>query len=328
MGLKAIAIYRDGSKRSQPLNTGKKKDTERRGRDRRGCRGVAGAWPRAEAVPAPPPGRTQRPSRTSSTSPATRATSRSACTRTASPARSSSRWPRKAPRSRGLMDTFATTVSVALQYGVPLHDLVDKFAHVRFEPAGFTGNPEIPIAKSIVDYIFRWLGSRFLPPEDRAKLGLVDRPAEPKSTVQPLNLGLGGAPGEAGSAGTPGSGEPRAPKPASPGSGTNASEAGTAALSPARAAAPATARGRHAPLQRALRAVPAATATPEVATEKPTATAPPASGPPSAASASARPRSPSEPRPTPPPAPTAARSWSATASCYECLNCGSTSGCS
>ena len=53
-------------------------------------------------------------------------------------------------------------VSVALQYGVPLKDLVNKFAHVRFEPSGFTGNQEIPIAKSIVDYIFRWLGSRFL----------------------------------------------------------------------------------------------------------------------------------------------------------------------
>ena len=63
----------------------------------------------------------------------------------------------------GLMDTLATMISLALQYGVPLRDLVNKFAHVRFEPAGFTGNPEIPIAKSIVDYIFRWLGSRFLP---------------------------------------------------------------------------------------------------------------------------------------------------------------------
>ena len=51
-------------------------------------------------------------------------------------------------------------VSVALQYGVPLRDLVNKFAHVRFEPAGFTGNPEIPIAKSIVDYVFRWIGAR------------------------------------------------------------------------------------------------------------------------------------------------------------------------
>ena len=77
----------------------------------------------------------------------------------------------------GLMDSFATTVSVALQYGVPLRDLVNKFAHVRFEPSGFTGNQEIPIAKSIVDYIFRWLGSRFLTPDDKASLGLIDRSA-------------------------------------------------------------------------------------------------------------------------------------------------------
>src|SRR2546422_5556380 len=75
----------------------------------------------------------------------------------------------------GLMDSFATTVSVALQYGVPLRDLVNKFAHVRFEPSGFTGNQEIPIAKSIIDYIFRWLGSRFLEATDKAALGLIDR---------------------------------------------------------------------------------------------------------------------------------------------------------
>ena len=72
------------------------------------------------------------------------------------------------------MDSFATTVSVALQYGVPLRDLVNKFAHVRFEPSGFTGNQEIPIAKSIVDYIFRWLGSRFLTGRE-GHLGLIDR---------------------------------------------------------------------------------------------------------------------------------------------------------
>jgi ribonucleoside-diphosphate reductase alpha chain len=72
----------------------------------------------------------------------------------------------------GLMDTLATTISVSLQYGVPLRDLVNKFAHVRFEPSGFTGNQEIPIAKSIVDYIFRWLGSRFLSVEEKQNLGL------------------------------------------------------------------------------------------------------------------------------------------------------------
>src|SRR3989337_1997937 len=75
----------------------------------------------------------------------------------------------------GLMDAFATTVSVSLQYGVPLKDLVNKFAHVRFEPSGFTGNQEIPIAKSLVDYIFRWLGSRFLSDDDKANLGLIER---------------------------------------------------------------------------------------------------------------------------------------------------------
>ena len=65
----------------------------------------------------------------------------------------------------GLMDAFATAVSFNLQYGVPLKFLVDKFAHVRFEPSGWTGNPQIPYAKSIMDYIFRWLGAKFLGPE-------------------------------------------------------------------------------------------------------------------------------------------------------------------
>ena len=67
----------------------------------------------------------------------------------------------------GLMDSFATAVSLALQYGVPLQVLVDKFSHTRFEPSGFTGNPDIPIAKSITDYIFRWLALKFLPSATR-----------------------------------------------------------------------------------------------------------------------------------------------------------------
>jgi ribonucleoside-diphosphate reductase alpha chain len=62
----------------------------------------------------------------------------------------------------GLMDAFATAISFNLQYGVPLKFLVDKFAHVRFEPSGWTGNPQVPYAKSIMDYIFRWLGAKFL----------------------------------------------------------------------------------------------------------------------------------------------------------------------
>jgi ribonucleoside-diphosphate reductase alpha chain len=65
----------------------------------------------------------------------------------------------------GLMDTIATMTSIALQYGVPLKALVDKFSHTRFEPSGFTNNREIPFAKSIADYVFRFLGSRFLQEE-------------------------------------------------------------------------------------------------------------------------------------------------------------------
>ena len=73
----------------------------------------------------------------------------------------------------GMMDAFATSVSLLFQYGVPLPHMVDKFGHMRFEPSGWTGNPEIGMAKSIVDYVFRWLGYRFLSSEDREMLGLV-----------------------------------------------------------------------------------------------------------------------------------------------------------
>ncbi len=72
----------------------------------------------------------------------------------------------------GLMDAFATSISMALQYGVPLEALVEKFSHVRFEPSGFTKNPEVPYAKSITDYIFRWLASKFLSPEHQEAVGV------------------------------------------------------------------------------------------------------------------------------------------------------------
>src|SRR5579884_3357982 len=62
----------------------------------------------------------------------------------------------------GLMDSFALAVSLALQYGVPLKTFCEKFAHTRFEPSGWSGNPDIGYAKSIMDYIFRWLQLRFL----------------------------------------------------------------------------------------------------------------------------------------------------------------------
>jgi ribonucleoside-diphosphate reductase alpha chain len=78
----------------------------------------------------------------------------------------------------GLMDSFATAVSLALQHGVPLRLLVDKFSRMRFEPSGFTGNPEIPRATSVMDYLFRWLGAKFLRSENEAESTEEAKPAE------------------------------------------------------------------------------------------------------------------------------------------------------
>ena len=74
---------------------------------------------------------------------------------------------------KGLMNAFATSISIALQYGVPLETLVRKFAYMRFEPEGYTGNPEIPFAKSMPDYIMRWLASRFLDADLHEELGIL-----------------------------------------------------------------------------------------------------------------------------------------------------------
>src|SRR6201999_1570693 len=74
---------------------------------------------------------------------------------------------------RGMMNSFATAISIALQYGVPLETLVRKFAYMRFEPEGITTNPEIPFAKSMPDYIMRWLASRFLDADTQEDLGIL-----------------------------------------------------------------------------------------------------------------------------------------------------------
>jgi ribonucleoside-diphosphate reductase alpha chain len=75
----------------------------------------------------------------------------------------------------GFADAFAQAISYALQYGVPLQVLVDKFSHVRFEPSGMTKNPDVRFAKSIVDYIFRWMASKFLSPEAQFRAGVNNR---------------------------------------------------------------------------------------------------------------------------------------------------------
>ncbi len=238
LGLKAIAIYRDNSKRSQPLNTGKKK-----------AESAAVVAAQAPPVVEPKPYRHRLPAeRQAITHKFDIAGHEGYITvglyEDGQPGEIFLKMAKEGSTISGLMDTFATTVSVALQYGVPLRDLVHKFAHVRFEPSGFTSNPEIPIAKSIVDYIFRWMGSRFLPAEERASLGLIDRSSVSESSVQPLNLGFGGSAG-AGSAGTSGSGSGaaaplRAAGPASPLSGGTAGSFETGATAPV-ASSPATA---------------------------------------------------------------------------------------
>jgi ribonucleoside-diphosphate reductase alpha chain len=147
LGLKALAVYRDGCKRSQPLNTGKEQDAE------------AGAEPR--------PVRRKLPDeRQALTHKFTIAGHEGYLTvgkyEDGQPGEIFLKMAKEGSTVSGLMDTIATMTSIALQYGVPVKALVDKFSHTRFEPAGFTNNREIPIAKSIMDYVFRFLGNRFL----------------------------------------------------------------------------------------------------------------------------------------------------------------------
>src|SRR5204863_4679096 len=95
---------------------------------------------------------------------------------------------------------FAQAISYALQYGVPLQALVDKFSHVRFEPSGMTKNPEIRFAKSIVDYIFRWMASKFLSPEAQFHAGVNGRELEDTTAAAVEQLPLAAAaPAAAGS---------------------------------------------------------------------------------------------------------------------------------
>ena len=96
----------------------------------------------------------------------------------------------------GFADAFAQAISYALQYGVPLQALVDKFSHVRFEPSGMTKNADVRFAKSIVDYIFRWMASKFLSQEAQYRAGVnnrdevVDKPVEgPTSVPSPIATG-------------------------------------------------------------------------------------------------------------------------------------------
>ncbi len=85
---------------------------------------------------------------------------------------------------RGMMNSFATAISIALQYGVPLETLVRKFSYMRFEPEGITTNPEIPFAKSMPDYIMRWLASRFLDADVQEELGILTPEVRARKAAQ------------------------------------------------------------------------------------------------------------------------------------------------
>ena len=219
-GLKAIAIYRDNSKRSQPLSTSKKSGSD--AIDTETVAKLKKELEKAQAEAALPHRRRLPAERSAVTHRFDIAGHEGYITvglyADGQPGEIFLKMAKEGSTVSGLMDSFATTVSVALQYGVPLRDLVNKFAHVRFEPSGFTGNQEIPIAKSIVDYIFRWLGSRFLSTEEKATLGLIDRsaidaPAAEASTLAaapavststPLTTGQSATSASGGSTSSPG----------------------------------------------------------------------------------------------------------------------------
>ena len=196
LGLKAIAVYRDNSKRCQPLSTSKKKDGDVI--DTAAVTELKKQLAAAQ-VEAGKPHRRRLPSERNAVTHKFEISGHEGYITVGlypdgQPGEIFMKMAKEGSTVSGLMDTLATTVSVALQYGVPLRDLVNKFAHVRFEPSGFTGNQEIPIAKSIVDYIFRWLGSRFLSTDDKAMLGLIDRSAlvddAPAAPANPFAAGI------------------------------------------------------------------------------------------------------------------------------------------
>jgi ribonucleoside-diphosphate reductase alpha chain len=191
LGAKAVSIYRDGSKRTQPLNTSKAGVA-----DTRNAAGVGGADVREmvkEIVKV-----VERPSRRKLPD------ERQALTHKfdiaghegyitvglfadGTPGEIFLTMAKEGSTISGFADAFAQAISYALQYGVPLQALVDKFSHARFEPSGMTKNPEVRFAKSIVDYIFRWMATKFLSQDAQFRAGVNMKEEEaqaPKAEVK------------------------------------------------------------------------------------------------------------------------------------------------
>ena len=177
LGAKAISIYRDGSKRTQPLNTSK--DTTAAA-VATGASKDAIAAAVAAAMAARTPVRRKLPDeRQAITHKFDIAGHEGYITvglfEDGMPGEIFLVMAKEGSTISGFADAFAQAISYALQYGVPLSSLVDKFSHVRFEPSGMTRNPDVRFAKSIVDYIFRWMASKFLSPEAQYAVGVNNR---------------------------------------------------------------------------------------------------------------------------------------------------------
>ena len=175
-GVKAIAIYRDGSKAVQPLSTSQV------GR-RSGCG-------RLSSQRSPEPVRHRLPDTRPSITHKFSIEGHEGYINVGmyddgTPGEIFVTMAKEGSTISGMMDAFATSISLTLQYGVPLRDLVQKFSHMRFEPMGRTENREIPVAQSIVDYIFRWLASQFLDEDDKRDLGILtaSRARPPRGAV-------------------------------------------------------------------------------------------------------------------------------------------------
>jgi ribonucleoside-diphosphate reductase alpha chain len=180
-GLKALAIYRDGSKTAQALRTDAQEDKETE----------------AEVVMAQPERKRMPRERESITHKFSIAGHEGYIT--AGKYEDGSVGEifltdigKEGSTMRGLMNAFATAISLGLQYGVPLEDFVRKFSYMRFEPEGITGNPEIPFAKSLPDYIMRWVASRFIDDtETLEELGIMTQAVRSKQEAETSQLGLG-----------------------------------------------------------------------------------------------------------------------------------------
>jgi ribonucleoside-diphosphate reductase alpha chain len=172
LGLKAVAVYRDGSKRVQPLSSGNGKGEKKAGVL---AATAASAVQGPERVVYRPIRRKLNDERQSVTHKFSIGGHEGYITvglyDDGTPGEVFISMAKEGSTISGLMDTLATSISYGLQYGVPLKFFVDKFSHVRFEPSGWTGNQQVPYAKSIIDYIFRWLGARFLGITEAAEAG-------------------------------------------------------------------------------------------------------------------------------------------------------------